>query len=182
MSLQQHWGNRTDKQKVYSISNETHFRVDTFSKARLEDFECRVALPRKNWKLFKYTRGQGELRFSRSAFWYENGGLFCFFASVDHLTQSFRRIRIERRYVKHFLKCPKITLNHSKQYFCTLETSRRPPFLFWLLLIDGAVDQSETPLILKLRPSSVYQGSIYQFWSSGFDDTWRQPKGVELGN
>ena len=128
------------------------------------------------------TRGQGELRFSRSAFWYENGGLFCFFASVDHLTQSFRRIRIERRYVKHFLKCPKITLNHSKQYFCTLETSRRPPFLFWLLLIDGAVDQSETPLILKLRPSSVYQGSIYQFWSSGFDDTWRQPKGVELGN
>ena len=143
----------------------------------------------KRWKLniFVYTslystRGQGELRFSRSAFWYENGSLFCFFASVDHLTQSFRRIRIEQRYFKHFLKCPKITLNHSKQYFCTLETSRRPPFLFWLLLIDGAVDQSETPLILKLRPSSVYQGSIYQFWSSGFDDTWRQPKGVELGN
>ena len=35
----------------------------------------------------------------------------------------------ERRYVKHFSKCPKITLNHSKQYFCTLETGR-PPFLF----------------------------------------------------
>ena len=58
---------------------------------------------------------------------------------------------------------------------------KKTPFLFWLLLIDGAVDQSETPLILKLRPSSVYQGAIYQFWSSGFDDTWRQPKGVELG-
>ena len=46
---------------------------------------------------FKLARGQGELRFSRSAFWYENGGLFCFYASV-----AFRRIRIERRYVKHF--------------------------------------------------------------------------------
>ena len=70
----------------------------------------------------------------------------------------------------------RILLNNS-----IIRMAAKSPFCLPSILLPEAMDQSETPLILKLRPSSVYQGAIHQFWSIIFDDTWRQSKGVKLG-
>ena len=52
----------------------------------------------------------------------------------------------------------RILLNNS-----IIRMAAKSPFCLPSILLPEAMDQSETPLILKLRPSSVYQGAIHQF-------------------
>ena len=82
--------------------------------------------------------------------------------------------------VEHFSTCTKITPNHSKLYFFRLETCGKTHFLFRLLLLDGAMDQSETPLGWSARTPSFRQGIICKVWSSSFEVTFGQPRTAKL--
>ena len=54
--------------------------------------------------------------------------------------------------------------------FLSLE-SYKHHFPFWLMPVNGAMDQNETLQILMLKTPFICQGAICQVCSSGFNDT-----------
>ena len=62
--------------------------------------------------------------------------------------------------LEYFSTGTKIVGNHSKFYLSLMKTSGKHPVHFWLVSLHGAINHSGTPLILKLRSPSIYQGVI----------------------
>ena len=82
-------------------------------------------------------------------------GIFC---TTIHVGLYYKQEALESFASPDYFRGNRILLNNS-----IIRMAAKSPFCLPSILLPEAMDQSETPLILKLRPSSVYQGAIHQF-------------------